>query len=263
MSSGIFNKYTGYHNRRSHRLPGYDYSSPGYYFITICIHDKNRDLFGVVENGEMVLNEMGKIADRQIECLPERFPNIKIDAYIVMPNHVHAVIYASGTTLAVVPDDAMVSPNGVTANPITGLSTKNRAGASPAPAKNTKPAMNMKNTTNTKTTVNGEIISGDIKNITIGDILGAYKSVVSNECLKIFKLKNERMGKLWQRNYFERIVRNDKSLYYIRKYIHENPLKWSIERADHLKEEEKEENDHFSLSVKPVSTVNKTAKVLI
>ena len=111
MSSGIFNKYTGYHNRRSHRLPGYNYSRSGYYFITICIHDKNRDLFGVVENGKMVLNEMGNIANQQFECLPERFPNIKMDAYIVMPNHVHAVIFA-GATLAVVHGSAVAGLGG-------------------------------------------------------------------------------------------------------------------------------------------------------
>jgi hypothetical protein len=50
MSSGIFNQYTGYHNRRSIQLQGYDYSKPRYYFVTVCIHDRKQNLFGDTGN---------------------------------------------------------------------------------------------------------------------------------------------------------------------------------------------------------------------
>ena len=62
---------------------------------------------------------------------------------------------------------------------------------------------------------------------TVGSIIGAFKSNVSNEILKIFKSRNEHMGKLWQRNYYERIVRNEDNLNRIRQYIIDNPLKWN------------------------------------
>jgi len=62
--------------------------------------------------------------------------------------------------------------------------------------------------------------------VTVGDIVGAYKSLVSNECLKIYKTKNETMGKLWQRNYYEHIIRDEKSYENIVYYIENNPSTW-------------------------------------
>ncbi|HSV89276.1 MAG TPA: transposase [Bacteroidales bacterium] len=61
---------------------------------------------------------------------------------------------------------------------------------------------------------------------TVSDIVGAYKSVVANECLKTFKTNNETMGKLWQRNYYERIIRDEKSYLEISDYIINNPANW-------------------------------------
>ncbi len=61
---------------------------------------------------------------------------------------------------------------------------------------------------------------------TIGDIVGAYKSLVANKCLGIFKTKKETMGKLWQRNYYEHIIRNDESFLKIADYIICNPRNW-------------------------------------
>ena len=61
---------------------------------------------------------------------------------------------------------------------------------------------------------------------TVSDMVGAYKSLVANECLKIFKLKNETMGKLWQRDYYEHIIRNEQAYQNISNYIINNPSKW-------------------------------------
>jgi REP element-mobilizing transposase RayT len=92
MSSGVYNKYTGYNNRRSIRLPGYDYSRPGYYFVTICIYDHKQKLFGDVACGKMILNEYGKCAEQCFRNIPHHFPNVNIDEFVVMPNHVHGII---------------------------------------------------------------------------------------------------------------------------------------------------------------------------
>ena len=67
------------------------------------------------------------------------------------------------------------------------------------------------------------------QNNIIGDIVGAYKSLVANECLKIYNIKNQTMGKLWQRNYYEHIIRDEKSYLEIAQYILENPTKWALD----------------------------------
>lgn len=67
-------------------------------------------------------------------------------------------------------------------------------------------------------------------NATIGEIIGAYKSLVFNGCLKIYKSKNDLMGKLWQRNYYEHIIRNAKSYENISNYIINNPAKWAEDK---------------------------------
>ncbi len=78
-------------NRKPNRLPGYDYSQDGYYFVTICTEDK-REWFGNIKNDAMELNEYGQIA---LECwhdLPNHYKNIKLDESIIMPNHVHGIV---------------------------------------------------------------------------------------------------------------------------------------------------------------------------
>jgi hypothetical protein len=78
------------HHRRSLRLRGYDYSRAGRYFITICCQG-HVCFFGAVENGKMILNDAGKMIEKW-HLISEKFRNIKLGAYIVMPNHFHAII---------------------------------------------------------------------------------------------------------------------------------------------------------------------------
>jgi len=77
--------------RKSPRLSDYDYSQEGAYFITICTHDR-RALFGQVVDQEMALNAYGKVAGQYLQTIPEHFAFVKVDQYIVMPNHVHVII---------------------------------------------------------------------------------------------------------------------------------------------------------------------------
>ena len=226
------------HHRRSLRLKGYDYSRAGKYFITICCQD-HKFRFGIIQNHTMVLNQFGRIAQNEWYKLPDRFYNLQLGAFQVMPNHIHAIIVlhdhtendtAAGATLAVAPaavgpidndpvapvDDVYpVAPIDVypvaPVDDVYPVATDNNfatagAGASPAPA--VSPS-----------------------NPTVGNIIGAYKSLVANECLKIFKSKNEKMGKLWQRNYYERIIRNDRAFNAISNYILNNPAKWNAKKS--------------------------------
>ena len=189
------------HHRRSIRLKGYDYSQEGAYFITICCHDR-KHFFGKIGNGNMKLNSFGKIAHAEWEQLPERFSNIELDEFQIMPNHMHGIIVIVGAPLAGAPNRDIQSID-------TGNAQAKRAPVKGAPTTTVAP------TTTTTTT-------------TVGNIIGAYKSIVANECLALWKSKrpNETMGKLWQRNFFEHIIRDETSLNNIREYIIHNPENW-------------------------------------
>jgi|GEM_PF-7055626 len=79
------------HHRRSIRLKNYDYSQEGMYFITICtLHQEH--LLGNISDGKMILNENGNIANDFWLQIPENFPNVQLDEYIIMPNHIHGII---------------------------------------------------------------------------------------------------------------------------------------------------------------------------
>lgn len=180
------------HHRRSIRLKGYNYSQAGAYFITICCQDKECR-FGIIENGEMILNEFGMIAYDEWIKLSERFSNFELDVFQIMPNHMHGII---------------VLNVGATA----------RAGASPAP------------------TISGDLVITNspiatvVDTHTVGDIVGAYKSLVANGCLRICKMKNKTMGKIWQRNYYEHIIKDEQSYQTISNYIINNPSKWNDDK---------------------------------
>ena len=77
--------------RKPTRLKGYDYSTSGAYFVTVCTHQKLH-LFGEIKNGEMLFNDLGKIANQQILNIESHYKNVKIDKYVVMPNHIHMII---------------------------------------------------------------------------------------------------------------------------------------------------------------------------
>ena len=83
------------HHRRSIRLKGRDYSQPGAYFVTICTRDR-ACLFGDVVNGEMRLNGSGETARRCWEDIPDHFPLVELDAFVIMPNHMHGIIVIQG-----------------------------------------------------------------------------------------------------------------------------------------------------------------------
>lgn len=188
------------HHRRSIRLKGYDYAQEGLYFITICVQNREH-IFGEVVDGEMILNEFGQIANDEWVKLSDRFPNFELDVFQIMPNHMHGIIFLN---------DKLVG-----------------AGFTPAPNNgNTQNNVNAQNNWQR----NDNIRSTERIAPSVSDIVGAYKSLVTNDCLKIFKSKNKTMGKLWQRNYYENIIRNQLSYERISDYIRNNPKKWSEDR---------------------------------
>ena len=160
------------HHRHSIRLKQYDYSQAGAYFVTIDVQNRGH-LFGEIVNGEMVLNDAGKMIEEQWQALKERFPLIDLDVYQVMPDHFHGIIVIVGATLVVALDVG-------------------------------KPS-------------------------TLGDIIGAFKSITTHKYIKGVEDHGwQRFSKrLWQRNYYEHVVRDETDLERIRKYIQSNPLNWN------------------------------------
>jgi putative transposase len=143
--------------RKSPRLPGYDYATAGAYFVTVCTRDR-ACLFGTVLNDKMRPNEAGRVVVERWSAIPEHFSAIKLDAFVVMPNHLHGILWLS------------------------------RAGhAPPLPL-----------------------------------VVGSFKSATSRA-----------VGQpVWQRSFYDRVIRNDSELSALRQYVADNPLKWAVDRQN-------------------------------
>jgi len=78
-------------HRKPNRLPNYNYSKPWWYFVTICTKDKIK-WFGEIDKGEMVLNQFEQTVSKFWQDVPKKFPNVEIDEFTIMPNHIHGII---------------------------------------------------------------------------------------------------------------------------------------------------------------------------
>ncbi|MCD6560194.1 MAG: transposase [Deltaproteobacteria bacterium] len=188
--------------RQSIRLSKYDYSQSCAYFVTICAQNK-KYFFGNMVNDEMVLNDAGKMIALEWSELPERFPHVKLDEFVIMPNHFYGIVVFSRGESCV---------RSKTGEQSTG-----------------------------KIDEMGEHISGEHKVRpygtlpgTLGRIIQAFKSITTNRYIAGVKQKQwpPFQGKLWQRNYYEHIVRHENELNDIRKYIRENSKKWDLDREN-------------------------------
>ena len=141
------------HHRKSIRLKEYDYSQSGEYFVTICTHDR-QCIFGEVIGEEMRLSQMGKIVSDTWNDLPNHNHLVELDAFVVMPNHIHGIV--------IIHDDLV------------------GAGSEPAPTR---------------------------KRHCLSEIIRQLKTFSS---LRINKSRYTTGSRVWQRNYYEHIIRNDK-----------------------------------------------------
>ena len=169
------------HHRKSIRLPEYDYSGSGYYFITICTCQK-LPLFGDVVEGTMNLNEMGQIVESELQAISSKQNHIFIDCFVIMPNHLHGILILSEAVGA-----RFIAPN-------LSKSQYSRKGA-----------------------MNGAP--------TIGKIIHDFKARCTHA---INHHRNSKGTPVWQRNYYERIIRNEVELRNIREYIQNNPAQWAL-----------------------------------
>ena len=182
------------HHRRSIRLKGYDYTQPGAYFVTICSYQRMH-VFGEIVDGEMILNDTGKIARDEWFKTAELRPYVKLydDEFVIMPNHGHGIIWIEDSVGA--------------------LRRNAQSRAEQRVEQRSTPTRNAP----TETVVPGSL----------GAIVRAYKSAVTYE---VNAVQNQRGAVLWQRNYYDHIIRNDRELNNIRWYILNNPLNWQLDR---------------------------------
>ena len=241
------------HHRRSIRLKGYDYSQSGSYFITICTQN-HRNLFGDIQNEKMILNDAGRMVDKQWCELPERFLNIRLRDYIVMPNHFHAILEIVGATLVVAPNNIApngVAPNGVAPNGVApnGVAPNGVAPNGVAPNNIALNGVAPNGVAPNGVAPNGVAPNGVVQNnqgqpqgiaptepsmVTVGDMVGAFQSIVTVEYIRGVREYNWRYfnGKLWQRNYWEHIIRNEKEFMRISQYIINNPANWKADKLN-------------------------------
>lgn len=145
-------------NRRSIRLKDYNYAQRGMYFITICSHNRTC-IFGKIVDGCSKLSELGHIVERYWKSIPAIHNHIETDLFVIMPNHLHGIIYINGP-----------------------------------------------------------------QNVPIGSILRTFKAQVTRTARSQLNIKS-----LWQRNYYEHVIRDDVDYERIAQYILNNPLSWEID----------------------------------
>jgi len=160
-------------HRQSIRLHRRDYSAPGTYHVTICACSH---LFGRVRTGEMILTRFGKTAAECWTDLPNHFSHVRLDAFVVMPDHLHGILVLG------------------------------RRSARPSAI--------------------GRIGAGSL-----GAVVRSFKSAVT---ARINSERGARPGGIWQRNYFDQIIRSRADLDRVRRYIRDNPVRWDRKRGRHV-----------------------------
>ena len=155
-----------YLKRKRNRLSGYDYSTAGAYFVTICA-DKKKPLFArIVGEGlappEILLSPSGKVFQEELENLSKSYLQVSIDEYVIMPNHIHILLQIEA------------------------------GGASPSP--------------------------------TLSELVCVLKSKTTHRCNRLLGKKT-----IFQRSYYDHVIRNQDDFLATKRYIQENPLKWVLD----------------------------------
>ena len=166
-------------NRRSPRHIEFDYSQPGAYFITICTKDRIC-LFGEIQDDTMILNAAGRMVERWLLKVPSKFPVFQDDALIIMPNHLHCVLFNKPN------DNTPQLDHKIEANP------------------------------------------------SLSDVIQWLKTMTTNEYIRGVKdlQWNPFRRQLWQRSFYDHVIRNEEELAAFRAYIDQNPLKWSLDKEN-------------------------------
>ncbi|MBS9783796.1 transposase [Candidatus Gracilibacteria bacterium] len=194
-------------NRKKMRLENYDYSQNGYYFVTICT--KAREcFFGEIRDGKMILNEYGKIAEKEILQTEKIRKEIKIDIFVIMPNHLHLVVVIDNGFYDV---EKQLQGNGKEQLEgfVDGNHGRERLQSFP-----------------TRTYYFDERGAIGLQGNNLSSIIRSIKSSITREIRK--KYEDFQFG--WQKSFYDVIIRNEDQLLKTREYIENNPLKWELDK---------------------------------
>ncbi|MHB8376854.1 MAG: transposase [Dehalococcoidia bacterium] len=188
--------------RRSIRLAGYDYAQPGAYFVTVCTQAR-APLLAEIVNGELRMNAAGKMIEHWWQRLPSKFDKVELDAFVVMPDHVHGIIVLLGDDhVGAAPCGRPLSANADDSDTTTatGYQMGGHAGP-PLPQRGGAP---------------------------LSRVVAWYKTMTTNDYIRNVRSSGWMPfdGRLWQRNYYEHIVRSEDALNRLRRYVEENPANW-------------------------------------
>lgn len=169
--------------RKQLRLAGYDYKKAGLYYVTLCTYGR-LCLFGKISNEKMLLNDAGRMLHETWTNLPKHFTNVYLDSFIIMPNHLHAIVILSESL-----------------SRLRKFVTAQR----PSPT-----------------------------NCSLSSIIKSFKTYTTRQYIENIRQHGwpAFKKKLWQRSFYEHIIRNDTNLLNIQQYIADNPLKWDLDREN-------------------------------
>ncbi|WP_429885137.1 transposase [Geoalkalibacter halelectricus] len=182
------------HNRKSMRLRNFDYAGASAYFVTVCTWQR-ACLFGEVVDGNVRLNELGMVVRDEWLRTPQVRPKVVLDEFVVMPNHFHAIFWITDPVGA-----HRCAPWSNTAPiPQPGMNDGGRAHVS-APLRR--------------------------KSNSLGSIIAGFKSAATK---RINALRDASGRPVWQRNYYEHVIRGERDLHAIRQYVADNPAQWEMD----------------------------------
>ncbi len=191
-------KFGGKYRTGTARLAHWDYATEGGYFVTICVKDK-RCVFGEVKDGHVVLNDCGRIVQDCWLAVPEHFPHTSLGPYVVMPNHVHGIIFIHDRVRRL--DDGSVSND----------------------------AMMCRDAKFCVSTANGSALDGNRfgpQSMNLGSIVRGFKAGVTTSA------RDRGIPFVWLERYHDHVIRHDQDLARISKYIEDNPLQWSLDEEN-------------------------------
>jgi REP element-mobilizing transposase RayT len=180
--------------RRSTRLKDYDYAQEGAYFVTICAQGRAH-IFGEVVNGEMLVSPIGEVVQTCWDAIPVHFPHVELDAFVVMPNHLHGILV------------------------IAEYPTRDVGAQYIAPLQTAPQSMLHPQTTAAK----GGVTPNNVARGSLGSIIRSFKAAVTR------LVASQVETSIWQRNYHDHIIRNIAQLDHIRAYIAANPARWHLD----------------------------------
>ena len=218
----------GWPKRRTLRLQGYDYSQAGAYAVTICTHG-GAFLFGRVSDGRMELSGAGRLVDDVWSELPAYYRHVSLDAFVVMPDHMHGVIVLEdrplpaevgleagpaqlGGSVGSRPEDGRVGDAAPTKEPLAGQGRGGIGGSRPEDGR-------VGDAAPTKTLASGR--QG------LSEVVRGFKSMSGR---RVNALRGTPGVAVWQRGFYEHVVRNDEDLNRIREYVAGNPVRWWLKR---------------------------------